>query len=112
MSQPESDPNESVEISGADFSIMCDELDSLKARIAELEALDSVSTVARQMKRIAELEAERDAALKDAERYRYLRTPHPGDWQVLQWANPCACYIHLDWNELDAAIDAAMAKGE
>jgi len=50
--------------------------------------------------RVAELE-------RDAGRYRWLRTPKVGHHQVMFWMSEPARYVSLDWNELDAAIDAA-----
>jgi hypothetical protein len=50
------------------------------------------------------------AAQTDAERYRFLRQPNIGRWNVYQWASESARFIRLDRNELDAAIDDAIAK--
>lgn len=66
--------------------------------------------------RVAELEAERDAARADAERYRWLRDSAAGQWEHpivvsqkrqgdrMQYVGP------LGFKELDAAIDAARGK--
>ena len=58
---------------------------SLEARIDQLE------------RELAAVTAERDALLKEAERYRWLR------------ANP-AMLLHLKNSEFDAAIDAALSR--
>ena len=61
---------------------------------------------------VAALKAERDAAMKDAERYRWLRHGD-NDEKVLCHGPIDMNYWYLMRNEkLDAAIDAAIAKAE
>jgi hypothetical protein len=63
--------------------------------------------------RIAELEAERDAARADAERYRWLRSAEVGPssiWELLSDdCHPPIMTLKCG-AELDAAIDAARSK--
>ncbi len=83
----------------------CNEQARLNGMGAEREA--------RLMARVIELQAERDALAKDAARYRWLRS-------LDGTCSGPACVnfnIGFDWieqhgDELDAAIDAAMAEGE
>lgn len=102
------------------------------AKIKELEAVENMrdEEIAHLrekhggvLMRVKELEAkysdvcqkwhEAVDAREDAARYHYLRTPKSSH-QVLIWLNEPAIYVAHSWNELDAAIDAAInqQKGE
>jgi hypothetical protein len=79
--------------------------DEADARIAELEK--RVAMLADQVvirgRRMFELEAERDAARADAERYRWIRS------QGCSWETE-AFISGLSPEQYDAAIDAARSK--
>jgi len=67
-------------------------------------------------KEIKRLRAERDAAVADAERYRWLRRADPDDFGLHvtdTGTNSWGAHYseHLVDEEADAAIDAAMAEG-
>ena len=73
----------------------------------------SADAIEAQAARIAELEAERDAAVADAERYQWLRHGD-NDEQCIKFSKDCCCGYDDVWlargAELDAAIDAALEK--
>ena len=62
-----------------------------------------------QQAKVAALKAERDAAMKDAERYRWLtRTSDTNKFMVCDTDTQI---LYFGW-EADEAIDAAIAKAE
>lgn len=67
--------------------------------------------VAAKNRRVAELEQQRDELQKDAERYRWLRTEYDERLHTLMICDPFDDSVFLmAGQELDAAIDAAIAK--
>ena len=63
--------------------------------------------------RIEQLEAERDVLLADAIRYRWLRNGGDDDHGVGIYDPVIGDFCFTTWDsDLDAAIDAVIAKGE
>ncbi len=91
------------------------ERDAIEAGRINLEHALSLA-----MQRADELQRERDEAMKDAQRYRWLRSKtkqsmtskkHAGNIQVIQWeSSQEANALHAD--AMDAAIDAAISAME
>ena len=98
--------------------VRSDEVDRLRARVAELEAADGICFTGMIVKidghdyglRPGAARIVREA-LRDAERYRWLRSR---DLDVIEtggvFAGMTPDNVALSGNELDEAIDAAMAK--
>ena len=92
----------------AAFDRVCAERD---AALRDLASLSKVYDAGRSILAKAEqLVAERDAAAKDAARYRFIRSTDTGVTVLI-----CDAPEHLpddDWSpeQLDCAVDAAMAK--
>lgn len=89
------------------------------AEIERLEAMlaESAKEWHRQDKEVDAVEAERYAALADARRYRWLRNDAQNDTsESAPLVFDCTCdggvRFTLVEDALDAAIDAAIAKGE
>ena len=96
-----------------------DEIERLRSEVEalEAEATADADEMAEVLAEFAKLLAERDAAVKDAERYRYLRNRSSA--QVLETVGPDAgCWIDCDdedgglclltGQDADAAIDAII----
>jgi hypothetical protein len=96
----------------SDTSIGDDAADVLEALVAELNRSERRFAVAAA--RIEQLTAERDAAVADAERWRWLRKNKPftlrefgfTESQIEHWSNA------QNESKLDAAIDAAALAAE
>ena len=73
-----------------------------------------IASNAEQAKRIEALEAERDALLADADRYRFIRSggrSETGRVEIRLWNGGCVTYgWQLKEHGLDGAIDAARAE--
>lgn len=77
--------------------------------IYEFARAIEVAATAPLLERIAQLERELDEARKDAERYRCLKQKRPVLLLTGFFGNGC---INCTLDEVDAAIDAAMKKGQ
>lgn len=110
-------PNETLPLYSAEtvqaLQAECEEQARLNGMGAEREA--------RLMAQVAGLQAERDALAKDAARYRWLRKGESDDVAVVRglgamdYGMSAVVYTYseeIDGNDLDAAIDAAMAEEE
>jgi formate-dependent phosphoribosylglycinamide formyltransferase (GAR transformylase) len=113
-------PNETLPLYSAEtvqtLQAECEEQARLNGMGAEREA--------RLMAQVAELRAERDALAKDAARYRWLRDTQnspirgdeeysiPGTVEPIFVSTGDGVSTAIDGEDLDAAIDAAMAEGE
>lgn len=75
-----------------------------RAEKAEAELAELRPQIALDRAMIEDQGRRLDAAVKDAERYRWLKENSPGGWRIEVDGLPC-------WkHDLDAAIDAAKAK--
>lgn len=61
---------------------------------------------------IAVPRSEWESMKRDAERYRYIRMPHVGFWNVHKWDQKVMRYVECLGHQLDVEIDAAKSTGE
>jgi chromosome segregation ATPase len=105
----------------AQIDVAVDRVANLFANLARLEAElaekerehhATIDAAGELQEKLARAEAERDAAVKDAERWRAVRAGNAGEWVVARWDRQSQQWMHAYDAAADLAIDAALKHEE